>query len=125
MGPILGPDVSHLIESHRSYSHAIAADILLKCPRMVEKAEIEAAAELGLVQAAAAFDPNRGVLFKTFAYYRVRGAVYDAIRKMAWFSKSYQRSLKFEIAANALGQEFADEPQPASSAAEEFADLGA
>jgi RNA polymerase sigma factor FliA len=117
--------LSQLVESHRSYSHAIAAEILRKCPPSVEKAEIEAAAEFGLVQAASAFDPGRGVLFKTFAYYRVRGAIYDAMRKMAWFSKSYQQRLKFEVGANELAREFAEEPRLANSAADEFADLAA
>ena len=43
---------SILIEKHRSYAHAIAADILKKLPPHAERDELQAAAELGLVEAA-------------------------------------------------------------------------
>ena len=36
---------------------------------------------IGLMHAAAAYDPNRGASFKTFAYTAIRGAVLDEIRK--------------------------------------------
>lgn len=52
-----------------------------------------------MVEAANSFDPSRGVLFKTFAYYRIRGAVYDALRKMGWFRKESSK-LRFEASAN-------------------------
>jgi RNA polymerase sigma factor FliA len=35
----------------------------------------------GLMQAAERFDPARGVSFATFAYYRIRGAVLDGLRR--------------------------------------------
>jgi RNA polymerase sigma factor FliA len=35
----------------------------------------------GLLRAAERFDPTRGVAFTTFAYYRIRGAILDSLRK--------------------------------------------
>jgi RNA polymerase sigma factor for flagellar operon FliA len=35
----------------------------------------------GLLQAADRFDPARGVAFTTFAYYRIRGAILDSLRR--------------------------------------------
>jgi RNA polymerase sigma factor for flagellar operon FliA len=35
----------------------------------------------GLLQAAERFDPTRGVAFTTFAYYRIRGAILDSLRR--------------------------------------------
>ncbi|MGH9630030.1 MAG: sigma-70 family RNA polymerase sigma factor, partial [Bryobacteraceae bacterium] len=75
-------DPDRLIETYRSYSHAIAAEILKKLPPAVDRDDVIGAAELGLVEAVRNFDASRSVLFKTFAYYRIRGAVYDALRKM-------------------------------------------
>lgn len=92
-------DPQRLIETYRSYAHAIAAEVLRKLPRSVDKDEARSAAELGLVEAANAFDPSRGVLFKTFAYYRIRGAIYDSLRKMGWLSKQYPK-LRFETGMN-------------------------
>src|SRR5690606_300924 len=46
----------------------------------------------GLLDAARRFDPARGVSFRTFAYYRVRGAMLDGLRKMgAWSRRGYER----------------------------------
>ncbi|MBI3472861.1 MAG: FliA/WhiG family RNA polymerase sigma factor, partial [Candidatus Solibacter usitatus] len=81
-------DTGKMIEAYRSYAHAVAAEVIRKMPSSVEKSDLLGAAELGLVEAANAFDPGRGVLFKTFSYYRIKGAVYDCLRKMGWFSKS-------------------------------------
>ncbi|MCW5964622.1 MAG: hypothetical protein KIT83_11335 [Bryobacterales bacterium] len=92
--------IEDLIVTHRSYAHALAAELLRGLPPRVAREDLEAAAELGLVEAAQAFDSSLGVLFKTFAYYRIRGAIYDALRKMTWFSKSVYDKYKFEIAAN-------------------------
>jgi RNA polymerase sigma factor FliA len=87
-------DVSKLIETSLSYSHAIAAEVMRKLPPDLEKKDIQGWAELGLVEAA------RGVQFKTFAYYRIRGAIYDGLRKMGWYPKGQYRQMRFEMAAN-------------------------
>ncbi len=97
--PSLKPDLNRLIETYRSYAHALAAEVLRTLPPTVDKDDVRGAAELGLVEAANSFDPSRGVLFKTFAYYRIRGAVYDALRKMGWFRKESTK-LQFEASAN-------------------------
>jgi RNA polymerase sigma factor for flagellar operon FliA len=104
-----------LVESHRSYAHALAADILRTLPPQVEKDELESAAELGLVDAARSFDSSRGVQFKTYAYYRIRGAVYDSIRKSTWFSKSVYEQYKFEAAATEYMADYSSAPPPVSS----------
>lgn len=41
----------------------------------------------GLLEARGRFDPTRGVQFGTFAHYRVRGAVLDGVRKMAYLPR--------------------------------------
>ena len=71
-----------------------------KLPPDLEKKDIQGWAELGLVEAANSFDPTRGVQFKTFAYYRIRGAIYDGLRKMGWYPKGQYRQMRFEMAAN-------------------------
>ncbi len=111
MAPKIGVD--RLIETFRSYSHAISAEVLRKYPS-VDRDDIIGAAELGLVEAANNFDPNRGVLFKTFAYYRIRGAIYDSLRKMGWFTKDPAR-MRFESGANEYLKNYADDAPPAGS----------
>jgi RNA polymerase sigma factor FliA len=95
-----GDAVAKLIESHRSYAHAIAAEVAKKLPPEVDSKDVRAAAELGLVEAANSFDPNRGVQFKSFSYHRIKGAIYDALRTNGWFPKVQYQQMRFEMAAN-------------------------
>src|SRR5215469_3777051 len=73
--------MNELIEIHIGYAHSIAAELAGKYPPNITRADLERAAEFGLVQAAQSYDPSRSVSFTTFAYYRVRGAIFDEVRK--------------------------------------------
>ncbi len=121
MSAIPKPDPTRLVESHRSYAHAIAAEVLRKLPPSVDRDDVRVAAELGLVEAARAFDPGRHVLFKTFAYYRIRGAIYDDLRKAG--SLSRQPGLRFEAAANEYMRDYAEGAPAHASPAETLAEL--
>ncbi|MFN0167313.1 MAG: sigma-70 family RNA polymerase sigma factor [Bryobacteraceae bacterium] len=123
MSSVPKPDTAKLIDSFRPYAHALASEVLRKLPSSIEKDDLIGAAELGLVEAASAFDPSRGVLFKTFAYYRIRGAVYDALRKMGWFSKTLYDQYKFEMAANEYMKDYASAPPPAGDSGQDLQDL--
>ena len=85
--------MTDLIQSHISYAHAVAAELLARFPAHVDRQEVRAAAEYGLVQAANAYDASKGVAFTTFAYYRIRGAVFDLLRDTI-------KTAHFEAAAN-------------------------
>lgn len=57
-----------------------------------DQAELEAWGREGLLDAARRFEPERGVSFRTFAYYRVRGAMLDGLRKMgSWSRRGHER----------------------------------
>jgi RNA polymerase sigma factor for flagellar operon FliA len=92
--------VASLIEKHLSYAHAIAAEVMMKLPPDLERKDVQGWAELGLVEAAHSFDPSRRVQFTTFAYYRIKGAIYDGLRKMGWYPKGRYRQMRFEMNAN-------------------------
>jgi RNA polymerase sigma factor for flagellar operon FliA len=118
------PGADRLVETFRSYSHALAAELQRKYPG-VDRDELRSAADLGLVEAANSFDPSRGVLFKTFAYYRIRGAIYDSLRKMGWFAKDPAR-LRFESGANEYLKDYTETSNENGSpdgAAEELQDI--
>jgi len=116
---------TRLVETYRSYSHAISAEILKKLPPSVDRDDVIGAAELGLVDAARNYDPSRGVLFKTFAYYRIRGSIYDALRKMGWLKGDSK--VRFEAAANEYLKDYSEagtsDAAPASALYEEVQQL--
>jgi RNA polymerase sigma factor for flagellar operon FliA len=62
----------------------------------------------GLVEARGRFDPSRGVQFNTFAYYRIRGAIIDGVREMAFMPRRAHARLKAAEAEQALTEELAD-----------------
>jgi RNA polymerase sigma factor for flagellar operon FliA len=64
--------------------------------------ELESAGFEGLVQAALRFDPTTGVLFKTFAHYRVRGAMIDAARDAAPEIRRRSRAMRVLQTTQAL-----------------------
>jgi len=47
---------------------------------------------LGLIEAVDRFDPSHGVLFKTYAEQRIRGAILDGIRARDWAPRSLRRA---------------------------------
>jgi RNA polymerase sigma factor for flagellar operon FliA len=59
----------------------ILGRLAARLPRGIDLDNLEAAGALGLVEAANRFEPERGIRFKTFAYTRIRGAIYDELRR--------------------------------------------
>lgn len=61
-------------------------------PPKVELDELVSYGALGMIEARRRFDASRGVPFRTFAWYRVRGAIYDGLREMSWLpANAYKR----------------------------------
>ena len=116
-------EATRLIEAHVPYSHAIAAEVIRKLPPDLERKDIQGWAELGLVEAANSFDPKRGVQFKTFAYYRIKGAIYDGLRKMGWYSKGLYHQLRFEMHANEYMQDVSSASPRSASPEAQLQDL--
>lgn len=72
-----------LVEAHLDLPRRVAATIHVRCRDHVELDELIALGNAGLAEAAARFDPTQGASFKTFAHYRVQGAMIDALRRMS------------------------------------------
>lgn len=49
---------------------------------------------LGLLDAIGKYDPSRGILLKTYAEHRIRGAILDGLRGMNWLSRSARKKVK-------------------------------
>lgn len=81
-------DKEALIRSHLPMINFLVERMVTQVPSYVTRDEISSAAMLGLVDAANRYDPAKGVMFKTFAERRIRGAVLDEVRRMDWFSRT-------------------------------------
>jgi RNA polymerase sigma factor for flagellar operon FliA len=89
-----------LIENSQGLVISLASGIRRKIPFRVDLDDLIAYGEIGLAEAARDFDAEKGVAFTTFAYYRVRGAIYDGLSKMSWTSRARYRKMRFEQLAN-------------------------
>ncbi len=70
-----------LIIGHLPLVKHVIGRLLGDLPASADAENLEAAGVLGLVEAAAKFDPTRNAQFKTFAYLRIRGAIIDELRR--------------------------------------------
>lgn len=91
-----------LIAENQAFVRALAVQIHRGLPRSVDLDDLIAYGQVGLHEAARAFDLERGGKFTTFAYYRIRGAIFDGLGKMAWFNRRQQRQARYERGANSL-----------------------
>lgn len=85
-----------LISEGRALVRSIALRIYRNLPVRVELDDLIAYGELGLAEAARDFEPEQGNQFSTFAYYRIRGSIYDGIAKMTWTSRARYRRMRYE-----------------------------
>ncbi|HET7500568.1 MAG TPA: sigma-70 family RNA polymerase sigma factor [Kofleriaceae bacterium] len=72
---------AQLVERHLDLARRAAAIIHPRVREHVSFEELVALANAGLAEAAHRYDPDRGVPFATFAWYRVNGAIVDGLRK--------------------------------------------
>jgi RNA polymerase sigma factor for flagellar operon FliA len=94
------PDHDALIEEGQPLVRSLALKISRSIPVRVDLDDLIAYGQLGLAEAARDFDPGRGGRFTTYAYYRIRGAIYDGVSKMSWTSRARYRRLRYEQMAN-------------------------
>ncbi len=114
-----------LVQDHLDYAHALAAKLRSELGAELPLDELRGYAARGLLEAADRFDPTRGAAFTTFAYYRIRGAVFDGLREIGWLDRGSWarcRAATNELLDNLSQREVAD-PHGASGSLE--ANLGA
>jgi RNA polymerase sigma factor for flagellar operon FliA len=93
-------DSKAVVEQYTPYVRSIAGKVRKKLPPDIEFDDLVEYGMIGLLEAAQRFDPEAGANFMTFAYYRIRGAVYDGLRSMGWMSRTEYAKARFEERAN-------------------------
>jgi len=81
---------------------SLALQIRTRLPVWIELDDLISYGQVGLLQAAQDFDPQKGVRFSTFAYYRIRGAIYDGANQLMWFRADRNPDAKFDQMADAV-----------------------
>ncbi|HMC93885.1 MAG TPA: sigma-70 family RNA polymerase sigma factor [Polyangia bacterium] len=93
-------EIKQLVEKHLSLVQAIARKVKKTVGASIDLDDLVGYGSKGLVEAADRFDARHGVAFTTFAYYRIRGAMYDGLRTMGWYSRADHARYRAEERAN-------------------------
>lgn len=72
----------------------IASRFAMRLPSSVLFDELMSAGSLGLIDAVDKFDPDKHVSLKTYAQYRIKGAILDELRSMDTYSRSMRKKIQ-------------------------------
>lgn len=85
----------------------IAQKIASRLPSNIELDDLISCGVIGLMDAIQKFDPSRDNKFKTYAEFRIRGAILDELRSQDWVPRSVrEKSKQLEKAYAKLEREF-------------------
>lgn len=127
----MSEDRSGLAERHLDLAHRAAALYHPRVRAHVEKEELVAMASLGLAEAARRFDASGGASFRTFAWYRVQGAILDGLRRASslprgvWAQLTVLRATADYLEAQATRGDVARASAPAASTADKLGEVRA
>jgi RNA polymerase sigma factor for flagellar operon FliA len=93
-----------LILEHLPQVRLIARRIQERLPENISLEDLVSTGVLGLIWAIDNFDPSQGVKLKTYAEYRIRGAILDSLRGLDWAPRQKRRRAK-QIEAAISGAE--------------------
>lgn len=81
----------------------VAARLSNKLPSHIELDDLVNSGIIGLIDAIDKFDPTRKIKFKTYAEFRIRGAMLDELRSLDWVPRSTrQKATRLEKAYSTL-----------------------
>jgi len=96
-----------LLEEYFPLIRYHAGQLVRRTPDSVEMDDLIDSGVLGLLDGASRFDSRRGIQFKTFVSYRVRGAMIDYLRAFDWFPRTLRDTCKeLQQALAVLEQKF-------------------
>ena len=83
-----------LISKYAPLVKSIAGRLALRLPQHISQDDLTSAGIMGLLDAIDKFDAEKGVEFKSYAEFRIRGAMIDDLRAMDWIPRSVRRNAK-------------------------------
>jgi len=112
------PEVLERFQAQLELVDIIARQTLRAMGSVVELDDLRSFGREGLLDAARKFDPERGVPFRAYANFRVRGAIIDGIRSLAQLPRRAHERLSGMAAALRVSEGAADDTfaSPASAA---------
>ena len=80
-----------IIIEHLPIVRYLARRIHERLPQQVDIEDLVSAGVLGLIDALQKFDPGKKVQFRSYAQFRIRGAILDSLRTLDWSPRDLRR----------------------------------
>ncbi len=90
-GALLTADQEKLMVEHLPIVRFIARRIHERLPQHVPIEDLYSAGVVGLLDAFGKFDPGKQVQFRSYAQFRIRGAILDSLRTLDWSPRELRR----------------------------------
>lgn len=87
-------NVEDLVKNNMDLVKKAVYSIAKNLPKYIEEEDLMQVGYIGLVKAAQNYTGENGAKFSTYAYYRVRGSIYDEIRSSDWKPRRAQKRTK-------------------------------
>jgi RNA polymerase sigma factor for flagellar operon FliA len=87
----LGPDRDQMLLENLPTVRYLARRIHERLPQHVELDDLVSAGVVGLIDAFSKFDHTKQVQFKSYAQFRIRGAILDSLRTLDWSPRELRR----------------------------------
>jgi RNA polymerase sigma factor for flagellar operon FliA len=89
--PVLTGEQERVLLEHLPMVRFHARRIHEKLPQHVDIEDLVSAGVVGLMDAFAKFDPAKKVQFRSYAQFRIRGAILDSLRTLDWSPRELRR----------------------------------
>jgi RNA polymerase sigma factor FliA len=89
--PLLTADQERVMTEHLPMVRLVARRIHDRLPQQLPIEDLYSAGVLGLLDAFGRFDRSKQVLFRTYAQFRIRGAILDSLRTLDWSPRELRR----------------------------------
>lgn len=101
--PSQSPSREEMILQYTPLIKYIAHRLAMRLPPHISADDLFGAGAIGLMDALDKFDPKKKVQFKTYAEFRIKGAMLDELRSLDWVSRSVrQKAAQIEKTYQAL-----------------------
>jgi RNA polymerase sigma factor FliA len=125
-GDLLTAKQELVMTEHLPIVRFIARRIHERLPQHVPIEDLYSAGVLGLLDAFGKFDPSQHVKFRTYAQFRIRGAILDSLRTFDWSPRELRRKARaVEDAIQILTAQCRRSPTETEIAQQLHIDLGA
>jgi RNA polymerase sigma factor FliA len=91
---LISAERERLLLEHLPQVRYLARRIHSRLPTQIQMDDLIHAGVVGLIDAVDKFDPSKNVQLKSYAQFRIRGAILDSLREMDWSPRNLRRQAR-------------------------------